>query len=155
MIDGVTPEDVSQPLGSVRSVVESQGADSAPVPESASLKEKYTRHAKRYRELGQKQLNSSLTDGERIECEGLRRMAGFGMFEANLSDDQLKAKDAAYQASIEVEPKELVNPQASAERYRILGKKLIDVGLTPDELAEYNRLEVYAKRGKLELPNVA
>ena len=129
-------------------------AEVAPAPER-SLRDIYTGHAVRYRELGQKQMDGNLSTEETIEREELSQIAGFGLFAENLSEEQLMAKDAAYKAHIEAEAKELEKPQALAARYRALGIKLIDSGLTPDELAEYNRLNVYAKRGKLELPKAA
>lgn len=172
MIDGIPTEVTNQPLGSLGSVAESPSqtpfiispiqtagepqvtAEVAPAPER-SLKDIYTGYAVRYRELGKKQLDSSLTDEEIKEREDLNQMAGFGLFEANLSEDQLKAKDAAYKALIEAEAIELKDPQASAERYRLLGTKLINSGLIPDELAEYNRLKAYADLGKFEQQKAA
>lgn len=139
----------SQPVSGTQAT-----AEQAPAPER-SLKDTYTRNAARYRELGQKQLDGPLSDEEIREREGLSQMAGFGLFAENLSEEQLGAKDAAYQASIEAEAKELENPQASAERYRVLGIKLINSGLTDVENKEYSRLKVYAKQGKLELPQAA
>ena len=171
MSDGIPTEATSQPNESIGTVVEpssqappvipfpqpavgSQNAEQAHAPER-SLKYIYEGHAARYRELGQKQLEGSLSAEEVKERGDLEKMAGFGLFAADLSEDQLKVKDAAYQVGLEAEAKELENPQASAERYRALGKKLIDSGLMPDELAEYNRLKAYADGGKFELPQAA
>lgn len=173
VLDGIATETAVQPPGSVAgSVVQSShqappiipfsqpaaepqvAAESAPAPER-SLKDIYTGYTARYRELGKKQFEGGLSSGELSEKQRLEEMASFGLFEQGLSNDQLTAKDAAYKARIEAEAKELVNPQVSAERYRLLGKKLIDSGLMPDELAEYNRLKAYADQGKFELRQAA
>lgn len=173
VLDGTATETAVQPPGSVAgSVVKSSPqapfiipfsqpaaepqvtVESAPAQERSS-KEIYAELAARYRELGKKQFEGGLSSGELSEKQRLEEMAGFGLFAENLSEEQLKAKDAAYKSRIEAEAKELVSPQVSAERYRFLGKKLIDYGLMPDELAEYNRLKAYADQGKFELRQAA
>ncbi|OGH37698.1 MAG: hypothetical protein A3B44_00320 [Candidatus Levybacteria bacterium RIFCSPLOWO2_01_FULL_38_21] len=163
MQDNGTPEAVEpQQRGTLDSTepVTTQAEFSPPsgvavTPESLPLGEKYSGLAARFRELGQKQLDGVLSEEERRERENLNQMASFGLFEANLSEKQLEAKDAAYKALIEAEAKELIDPQASAERYRLLGRKKIESVLTDAENKEYNRLEGYAKRGKFVLTQAA
>lgn len=169
MTDGIATEAPSvQPLGSVVSVVESQPvippsqptvepqvtAEVAPAQER-SLKDIYAELAARYRELGRKQLDGVLSVEERREREDLNRRASLGLFDVNLSEEQLKAKDAAHKALIEAEAMELKDPQASAERYRFLCRKSLESGLFGDEIEEYKRLEDYANQGKFELPQAA
>ena len=169
MNDGTIPKEVNQLPESSGSAGESpppvinfsqttessRTAEPMSAQEDLSLRGTYAGRAARYRELGQKQLDGTLNPEEIREREDLGQMAGFGLFAADLSEDQLRAKDAVYQASIEAEAKELTDPQASAARYRELGTKLYDSGLTPEELAEYNRLKAYADRGKFELSQAA
>lgn len=144
--DIISPQPVTEPQVAAAEVTPSQ---------ESSLKEIYAGHAARYRELGRKQFDGVLSVEERREREDLNQMAGFGLFEANLLEDQLKAKDAAYKALIEAEAMELKDPQASAERYRSLGRKSIESGLTDEEIKEYNRLKAYANRGKFKFSQAA
>lgn len=128
--------------------------EAAPVQEK-SLREINAGLAVRYRELGQRQFDGVLSEDEQKERASLSQMASFGLFDASLSEEQLKAKDAAYKSHIQAEAEELIDPQASAERYRFLGKKSLESGLSPEENDEYRRLQGYAERGKFELSQAA
>ncbi|MCL5113619.1 MAG: hypothetical protein M1372_00415 [Patescibacteria group bacterium] len=136
-------------------VVGPQGEAGKASVQEKSLREINAGLAARYRELGQRQFDGVLSEGEQRERANLGQMASFGLFDANLSEEQLKAKDAAYKAHIEAETKELIDPQASAERYRFLGRKRLESGLSPEDNEEYMRLHEYAKRGKFELTQAA
>ena len=129
-------------------------AEVAPVQE-ISLRDIYAKHAARYRELGRKQLDGVLSVEERREREDLNQMAGFGMFDVSLSEEQLKTKDAARKALIDAEAIELKDPQQLAEEYRRLGLKHFDQGLKAEELVRYDFLDMLRKKGKFELPQAA
>jgi len=119
-------------------------------PSPESLRTKYSRLAEEYRSLWLKQIDGNLTPDEMKRRQELEKMAGYGLFEKDQSESQLRAKEAVYQAHNEAASKELSDPAQLAEEFRSLGRKLIEKGLGPGELERYIYLKSLSRSGRFE-----